>query len=73
MLINSEKIFGIPTNAFAVGYSTSGYTLEYSADGENFTAWDKPTPANEVLVVTGVPKGLSFRLKDNTDDVYIQY
>lgn len=73
MKIEGEKIFGIPTNSFAVSGSASGYTLNYSADGETFTAFDKPTPANETLVVNGVAKGMSFKLVGNTDNVYIQY
>lgn len=73
MKIQGEKIFGVPTNSFAVSGSESGYTLNYSADGESFTAYEKATPANEVLVVNGVAKGMSFKLAGNTSDVYIQY
>lgn len=73
MKVSNEQVFGVPTTSFGVGYSLSGYTLEYSADGENFTPWHEPTPANEVLIVNGAPKGFSYRLKDNVGDVYVQY
>lgn len=73
MKITDEQVFGIPTNSFSVGFSTTGYTLNYSADGQNFTAWEEATPANEVLVVNGIPKGMGFKLVGNTGDVFIQY
>lgn len=73
MKIQGEQIFGVPTTSFAVSASVSGYTLNYSADGESFTAYEKETPANEVLVVNGVAKGMTFKLAGNAGDVYIQY
>lgn len=73
MKVNNEEVFGIPTTAFAVSASESGYTLAYSADGVSFTEYEKPTPANEVLIVNGVPKGMGFKLVGNTDTVFIQY
>lgn len=73
MKIQGEQIFGIPTNYFGISPSESGYTLEYSADGKNFTAWTQETPAGENAFVCHVPKGSSFRLSGNSGDVYIQY
>lgn len=73
MKIQGEQIFGVPTTSFAVSASESGYTLNYSADGESFTAYEKETPANEVLVVNGVAKGMTFKLAGNASDVYVQY
>ena len=73
MKVKDNAIFGVPTNSFAVSASETGYTLNYSADGESFTPWKDATPANEVLVVNGVAKGMSFKLEGNSGDVYIQY
>lgn len=73
MKIEKENVFGIPTTSFGVSASNSGYTLAYSADGETFTEYETPTPAGEVLIVNGTPKGFSFKLVGNTDTVYIQY
>lgn len=73
MLVEQEKVFGIPTNSFSVSHSDSGYTLCYSADGKTWTEYTEATPANETLIVNGVAKGMSFYLKGNTDTVYIQY
>lgn len=73
MKVQGENVFGVPTTSFAVSGSESGYTLNYSADGIQFTAYEEATPANEVLLVNGVAKGMSFKLVGNTSDVYIQY
>ncbi len=73
MKISGEKTFSVPTNGFAVSPSAEGYTLQYSADGRDFTDYDEATPADEVLVVNGCPKNMSFKLKGNESDVYIQY
>lgn len=73
MKVQGEQMFGVPTTSFAVSASTSGYTLAYSADGETFTEYTEPTPANEVLVVNGVAKGMTFKLVGNSDVVYVQY
>lgn len=73
MKITDEQIFGIPEKTFSVSASESGYTLAYSADGVSFTNHTEPTPANEVLIVNGVAKGMTFKLVGNQGDVYIQY
>lgn len=63
--INSEEPFQVLAHSFSVGY-TDGYTLNYSADGINYTAWSADTPSNEVLVVNGVAKNMWFKLVGNT-------
>lgn len=73
MKINGEQAFSIPTSAFAVSASNEGYVLNYSADGETFTPWEKSTPSNEVLIVTNFPKHLTYKLMGNGTEVYIQY
>lgn len=71
--INGEKPFQILAHSFSVSPSASGYTLQYSANGKDYTDWSENTPANENLVVNGIAKFMYFRLKNNTSEVDIQY
>lgn len=71
--INGETPFQVLAHSFAVSYAESSYTLEYSADGYDYTEWEESTPANEVLFVVDIPKDAYFRLKGNTGDVVITY
>lgn len=71
--ITGEQSFSPLAHSFGVSPSTSGYTLAYSADGVNYTLYEESTPANETLIVNGVPKGFYFRLAGNTSDVTINY
>lgn len=72
-LIQGEQIFRVPVSNFAISPSASGYTLNYSADGENFDAWDEATPADKNEIVTNAPCGLWYKLVGNTSDVKLQY
>lgn len=71
--ITGEKPFQILAHSFAVSPSSEGYTLNYSADGVHFTAWEEATPANETLVVNGVAKQMFFKLSGNASEVEITY
>lgn len=74
MTINGEQMFSVLAHSFAVGQTSNGYTLMYSAGDGNFTAWEEETPANETLVVNDIAKGMIFYLSGNTDDnVIIKY
>ena len=73
MKILNEQKFGVPTESFAVGATSAGYTLEYSADGVNWTSLDKSTPANEVHLISGCPKNVFWRLKNNVGEALIQW
>lgn len=66
--INKEKAFGIDATSFSIAPTTSGYTLNYSADGKSFTAYGEATPANETLIVNGCAKGQVFKMVGNTDE-----
>lgn len=74
-LISGEEQFQISAaHSFSVGPSASGYSLGYSADGANFTTYTTAVPANEVLVVNGIAKGMFFKLIGNTsDDIVITF
>lgn len=73
MTVTGEKPFSIMAHSFVISASGQGYTLMYSANGNGFTAWEEATPANEVLVVNDIAKGMVFYLSGNTDTVEITY
>lgn len=70
--ITGEAPFSVLAHSFSV-YCPDSFTLNYSADGEHFTAYDEATPAGETLIVNGVAKGMYFFLDGNTDDAIITY
>lgn len=74
MKVSNENVFQIPFDKekFTIGYSTSGYTLQYSADCVGWTSWEEATPANEVAMVMA-SQNVFWRLKDNVGEVNIQY
>ena len=71
--IKAEHPFRMNVRAFVLGFSSSGYTLMYSADGVNYTPWDTPTPANTTQVVVNAVPGMAFYLLGNTDEVSINW
>ena len=71
--VKGEQPFQILAHSFAVTPSSEGYTLNYSANGEEYTAWEEATPANETLVVNGVAKLMYFKLVGNQSDVEINF
>lgn len=70
--VTDEAPFSVLAHSFSV-YSDSAYTLNFSADGEHFTAYDEATPAGETLIVNGVAKGMYFYLDGNSGDAVITY
>ena len=72
LIVKKEALFAVPdAHIFAIGASESGYTLNYSVDGENFNAWGEATEADEIAVVTNAPFGLVFKLAGNTSDLLV--
>ena len=71
--VKGEETFQILAHSFAATPSAEGYTLNYSANGEEYTAWKEATPANETLVVNGVAKLMYFKLVGNQSDVEINF
>jgi|GEM_PF-4477773 len=57
--VSGEKPFRVNANAFCIGQTTKGYTLNYSADGKNFTAWSEATGSGVDQVVNNMAKGSS--------------
>lgn len=71
--VNGENAFQVLAHSFAISPSSEGYTLQYSANGIDYTDWEEATPANETLVVNGVAKLMFFKLKGNNSNVDINY
>ncbi len=71
--ITGEEEVQILSHSFIVSPSESGYTLAYSGDGLNYTAYSDATPANENLIVNGVAFGTYIKLVGNTSEVTISY
>lgn len=71
--ITGEEIFQTINGNFSVSPSNEEYTAAYSTDGRSFTEWIESTPANEVLVVTGIPLiPIFWKLKGNNSELTIQ-
>lgn len=71
--LSGETPVQILAHSFIVSQSDSGYTLNYSGDGINWTAYDEATPANEDLIVNGCAWGTYIKLAGNTSEVIINY
>jgi len=67
VMVSGETAFRSQRESFGVGPTSNGYTLSYSADKETWTDYDEATPANENLIVNGVPTYMWFKLKGNQD------
>lgn len=65
--INREQPFQVLATNFSIGPSQSGYDLQISADGVNFTTLFS-VGANVTRMVTGVANGSTYRLEGNTDE-----
>lgn len=70
--ITGETPFRIDEHAFCV-VSPDAFTLNFSADGCTWTAWDSGTNANENLMVVFFARGTWFKLVGNTAEVIITY
>lgn len=73
MKVINEQVFGVPNTSFGVSGSSSGFTLNYSVDGEKWAQWSEATVANEPLFVVNVPKFMKYKLVGNTDTVEVRW
>lgn len=69
--INGEEVFKALKGQMIIGPSAEGYTLAYSADGENFTEYSQATPAGENCIVNGCPQYSYWKLSGNQSEVEI--
>lgn len=72
-VVRGEAQFQVLAHSFSLSPSSEGYTLEYSASGNGWTAYPDAVPANEVLIVNGIAKGMFFRCKNNASDLDLVY
>lgn len=72
MKVTNEQIFVVPNTSFGVSGSASGFTLNYSVDGEKWAQWKDATGINEPLFVVNVPKFMKYKLVGNTDTVEVR-
>lgn len=72
-VIQAETPFQVLAHSFAISPSAEGYTLNYSANGTDYTAWAEATQANDTCVVNGAAKGMWFKLVGNKSEVEVNY
>lgn len=68
-----ESPFQIPVAAFAISPSLEGYTLNYSVDGIDWTAYDEATEAGVTELVNCPVGGMFYKLAGNFSEVVIRY
>ena len=73
MKVTGEKTFCVPATSFGISGSASGYTLNYSVDGNSWAQWSEATVANEPLFVVNVPKFMIYKLATNTEQVEVRW
>lgn len=68
-IVSGETPFKALKSTFAVGPTSSGYTLNYGTSKEGpWTAYSEATPADECLVVNGIVPYMWFMLDGNADE-----
>lgn len=70
--ISSEQPFQIMASAFIIGASQSGYTLQFSADGTNYSDLFS-VGAGVERMVTNVAANAYYKLRGNTSEVSVNY
>lgn len=68
ILVNKEEVFRSSGNKVAIAATSSGYTLQFSVDGNDYDDYQDAVPAGENLIVTDVISGMFFKLSGNADD-----
>ena len=71
--VTNEEAFQVEASNFAISPSATGYTLNYSADGVNFTPWSEGTLADITQVVACAACGMYYKLVGNVGDVVITF
>lgn len=71
--IKDEQVFQVEAPNFAISPSPTGYTLNYSADGVNFTPWIDGTLAEVTQVVACAACGMYYKLVGNIGNVVVTF
>lgn len=72
IIVKNEAPFQILTSAMSIGPSPTGYQLEVSADGKNFSPLFS-VAANTTKMATGLAPSSYYRLKNNVGDVVVNW
>ena len=72
IIVKNEAPFQILTSAMSIGPSPTGYQLEVSADGKNFSQLFS-VAANTTKMATGLAPSSYYRLKNNVGDVVVNW
>ena len=71
--ISGEKPFQVLAHSFSVSPSNENYTLQYSANGTEWTSFETEVPADENLVVVNCAFGQYIKLSGNNSEVTVIY
>lgn len=71
--IQGERPFQVLAHSFSVSPSNENYTLQYSANGTEWTSFDTEVPADENLVVVNCAFGQYIKLSGNNSEVTVIY
>ena len=71
--VTDEAAFQVEASNFAINPSATGYTLNYSADGVNFTPWSEGTLAEVTQVVACAAVGMYYKLVGNVGQVVVTF
>ena len=66
--VSGETPFQVGASRFCIGQTEAGYTLNFSVNGEDWTAWTDGTLANTDQVVVNAAAGMYFKLAGNTSE-----
>ena len=70
IVVHKEEVFRAQKDQFMVAPTSAGYTVAYSADGENFTNdTDAVVPSGQNLLYLGAMQYGYYKLVSNADDV----
>lgn len=72
--VNGAEPFQVPNKngKFCISPSAQGYTLNFSADGVDYSPIKIATPQNETALFGPFSEGLWYKLVGNTSEVTIQ-
>lgn len=70
--INGQQPFQILSDSFSISPSLEGYTLQVSADGENYSDLFQVSP-NTTKMCTGMANGSYYRLSGNNSEVTVNW
>lgn len=71
--ISGEQPWQVLSHSAVLSPSSEGYTLQFSANGIDYTDYPETVPANESLMVCNCAKFTYFRCKGNQSIIDINF